>query len=120
MPTRRRISARLAFSTRQAADRHRAAGRRVDPVEGQHERRLAGAVRAEHGDPLAAGDDEVDAVERDVPVRVGEREVADLQRVHPLTLHAAAATAAAIAGQSRHTTHDRHVDAAPRTGIVPT
>ena len=63
MPTRRRISARLRLLDRQPADGDGAAAGRVDPVEGEHERRLAGAVRAEHGDPLAGLDREVDAVE---------------------------------------------------------
>ena len=44
----------------------------------QDERRLAGAVRAEHGDPLARRDVEVDAGERRAAVGVGEAEAADL------------------------------------------
>ena len=48
-------------------------------VEGEHERRLAGAVRAEHGDPLAGARREVDAAQRVVTVGVGEREVAHLE-----------------------------------------
>ncbi len=44
-----------------------------DAVEVQHEGGLAGAVGAEHGDPLAALHLEVDAEERLVAVGVGER-----------------------------------------------
>ena len=40
------------------------------PVEPQHQRRLAGAVRAEDGDALAVRHVQVDAVERDVAVGV--------------------------------------------------
>ena len=36
------------------------------PVEVQHQRRLAGAVGPEHGDPLSVRDVKVDAVERQV------------------------------------------------------
>ena len=44
-------------------------------VEVQHQRRLAGAVGAEHGDALAVGDVEVDPVEAGDAVRVGEAQV---------------------------------------------
>src|ERR671916_577756 len=50
-----------------------AAARLVDAVQVQDERRLAGAVRAEEGDALARLDHEVDAVQRLVAVRIGER-----------------------------------------------
>ena len=65
MPTRRRISARLAFARRAARRRSRRRRRRVwMPLRCEHERRLAGAVGAEHGDPLAGADGEVDAAQR--------------------------------------------------------
>ena len=45
-------------------------------VEVQHQRRLAGAVGAEHGDALAVGDVQVEPVEAGHPVGVGEAQVA--------------------------------------------
>ena len=50
-----------------------------DAVEVQHERGLAGAVRAQHGDPFAAVHVEVHAEERLVPVGVGERQAAHVE-----------------------------------------
>ncbi|CAM5447984.1 hypothetical protein SVIOM74S_04723 [Streptomyces violarus] len=45
----------------------------------EHEGRLAGAVRAEQRDPLAARDGEVDAEEGLVPVGVGEGQTGHVQ-----------------------------------------
>ncbi len=45
----------------------------------EHQRGLAGAVRAEQRDPLALLDVQVDAVERLVAVGVGEGEAADVE-----------------------------------------
>ena len=50
-----------------------------DAVEVQHQRGLAGAVGAEQRDPLARCDVQVDAVQRLVPVGVGERQPADVE-----------------------------------------
>ena len=49
-----------------------------EAVEAQHQGRLAGAVRAEHGDPLAVRHVQLDAVQRQVAVGVA---VADAARV---------------------------------------
>ena len=55
MPTRRRISAQVLLARPAARPTvHRAGAGGEDAVEVQHERGLAGAVRAEQGDPLAA------------------------------------------------------------------
>ena len=72
MPTRRRISARCRLPTGQPGDRHRAGAAVEDAVEVQDEGGLARAVRAEQGDPLAAGDGQVDAEQGLVAVGVGE------------------------------------------------
>ena len=69
-----------SLADRQPGDRHRAGAAGQDAVEVQHERRLAGAVRPEQRDPLAARDRQVDAEQGLVAVRVGEGEAADLQR----------------------------------------
>ena len=63
----------------QAVDDDAAGAAAERAVEVQDEGRLAGAVGAEDRDPLAAGDGEVHAEQRLVPVRIGERQVADLE-----------------------------------------
>ena len=73
----------------------------------QYERGLAGAVRAEQRDPLAALHGEVDAEQRLPPVGVGEHQPLDLNRrtAHKLTTLAATAIATAareIASPSVH------------------
>ncbi len=79
MPTRRRISRRLALLDRQPADRDRARAGGEDAVEVQHQRGLAGAVGAEQRDPLALVDVQVDAEQRLVAVGVGEGEAPDVE-----------------------------------------
>ena len=64
---------------RQPADGHRAGAGGEDAVEVQHQRRLAGAVGPEQRDPLALVHVQVDAVQRLMPVGVGERETADVE-----------------------------------------
>src|SRR5690606_12859397 len=51
-----------------------------DAVEVQDQGGLAGAVRAQQSDPLAAFDGQVDAPQRDVPVRVRVAQAAHLKR----------------------------------------
>ena len=79
MPTRRRISGTFSFGDRQPADRDAPGAGGEDAVEVQHQRRLAGAVGAEQGDPLAPVDVQVHAEQRLVAVGVGEREAADVE-----------------------------------------
>ena len=57
------------------ADGHRAGARRVDAREQPAERRLAGARRPDHRDPLADADVEVDAVQHVAALDVGEPHV---------------------------------------------
>ena len=57
------------------ADRHRAGARRVDAGEQPAEGRLARTGRADHRDPLAHADVEVDAVQHVAPLDVGEADV---------------------------------------------
>ena len=122
MPTRRRISANVGRSTVVPADAHGAAGRRVDAVEGEDQRRLAGAVGAEDGDPLACRDREIDAPQGLVPVGIGERKVAHLERGrrHACTDQATRATSVAAAGHARQVNHAQGVAAGLRTGSEPT
>ena len=62
-----------------AADGHRAGARRVDAGEQPAERRLAGAGRADHRDPLADPDVEVDAVQHVAALDVGEPHVVGVE-----------------------------------------
>ncbi len=62
-----------------AADGHRAGARRVDAGEQPAERGLAGAGRADHGDPLADADVEVDAVQHVAPLDVREPHVVGVE-----------------------------------------
>ena len=80
MPTRRRISRRFSFSTGSPVTVTEPELGVEDAVEVEDERGLAGAVRPEHGHPLALLDDEVDAVQRLVPSGIPEHDVADLER----------------------------------------
>jgi hypothetical protein len=71
--------AQVLLDHRQARDLHRPDAAAEHPVQVQHQRRLARAVRPEDGDPLALVHPQVDAEQRLVPVRVGERQPGDLQ-----------------------------------------
>ena len=62
-----------------AADGHRAGAGRVDAGEQPAQRRLAGAGRADHRDPLADADVEVDAVQHVAALDVGEPDVAGVE-----------------------------------------
>ena len=62
-----------------AADRDRAGARRVDAGEQPAERRLAGAGRPDHRDPLADADVEVDAVQHVAPLDVREAHVVGVE-----------------------------------------
>ena len=61
------------------ADGHRAGARRVDAGEQPAQGRLAGTGRADHGDPLADPDVEVDAVQHVAPLDVREPDVVGLE-----------------------------------------
>ena len=82
-------------------------------VEMQHERGLAGTVRAEQRDTLPRRDLEIDTAERRMPARVRVGQVPDTDRglVH-LSTHAPAATITAAAAGSNTTVHCRGVAAA--------
>ena len=73
----------------------------------QDERGLPRAVRAEQRDPFAPLDREIDAEQRLVAVRVGERAFPDLERGtgHGCITHAVAATRAANAGNASVPAH---------------
>ena len=121
MPTRRRISREVLLLDAQATDGDRSGCGDRMPFSVEDERRLAGAVGTEHGHPFAPLDGEVDAAQRLATVRVGVGDVAELEgRAVIGCSRRSAATVAAMAGQSRHSTHARAVAAALRTGIVPT
>ena len=111
---------------RQSGDQDLAGRRRVDAVEVEHECGLAGAVRPEHRDALTVLDRQVDAVQRRMPVGIGERQVADLdrRRRHQHEPHhtsqAAADTAAAAAGRESAIAHSaRPARCWCSTGIAP-
>ena len=65
-PTRARSSRERVAAHRQPGDLELARAAQ-QPVEVQHQGRLAGAVRAEHGDALAVRDVEVEPVEHVAP-----------------------------------------------------
>ena len=62
-----------------AADGDRAGARRVDAGEQPAQRRLARAGRADHGEPLARRDVQVDAVQHVAPLDVGEAHVVGVE-----------------------------------------
>ena len=127
MPTRRRISARLARSTASPPTVTDPSARRVDAVEGEHERRLAGAVGSEDGDPLA-GARRRGRRRRAPGGRRGRGSARSRTSSAAASSPAAptrptAATTAASAGHSRHTTHARAVAGGAahrhRAGVAP-
>src|SRR4029434_1319845 len=105
----------VALHHRQAADGHLAPLGLEDPVEVQHQRRLAGTVGAQDRHALARPDLEVDAVERHPTVGVCEARAAHGHRRDVAsTGHAAtkAATANAHAASGSAAAHQS--DAAAR------
>ena len=74
---------------RRAVQPHHTPRRRAEPGDHPEDRRLAGAVRSEQREHLAATDLEAD-VEQDLHVAVREVDGADLERRHLLRLHALA------------------------------
>ena len=89
-----------------------------DAVEVQHQRGLAGPVRPEQRDPLAARDGQVDAEQRLVSVGVGIGEVAHLEHwLPPVIAHDHAPTAATPAERQQQA--DRPV-AGTRRGLAQT
>ena len=73
-----------------AREQHRPGGRPVEPAEHVHERRLAGAVRADQPDDLAAPE-----LERDLPERLtpsNDRETEEARSVSPGLLSSSVAT----------------------------
>ncbi|CAM5295258.1 hypothetical protein SHIRM173S_02535 [Streptomyces hirsutus] len=90
-----------------------------DAVEVQHQGRLAGAVRAEQRDPLAARDREADAEQGLVAVRVGEGEAGDLQRSCHSTHPSTQTTRAADGRASAYDHCARETVTSSMTGIEP-
>ena len=79
-PTSRRTSRIVGLPTARPATRTVPVARAERAVELEHERALAGAVRADQRDLLAVLDPQVDAVQRLEPVRVAEVDVGELYR----------------------------------------
>ena len=119
MPTRRRISCRLAFSTLRPGHLDMAGARGVHAVEVQDERRLAGAVGPEHGDPLPRLDPQVDAVERLVTVGVGEGEALDQEGGGHGSNTAVPSTAAVTSTGVSPASQVAGRAATPRSGMAP-
>jgi hypothetical protein len=82
-----------------------AGGRAEDPVEVQHQRRLAGAVGAEQRHPLPRLDPQVDPEQRLPPVGVGEGQALDVDRGGHVALQARAASRAPASGSAAATAH---------------
>ena len=99
IPTRRRISRRVAGSTGSPPTLDAAGAGAQDAVEVQHQRRLARPVRPEQRDPLTGLDAQVDPVQGLVAVGVGERHAADVQGRRPA--RADRASAATVTARSR-------------------
>ena len=78
MPTRRRISAKVALLTGSPAISTVPEPACRIPLRCKHQRRLAGAIRAKKGDALPRVDVQVDAEESLVAVRVRVRQPADI------------------------------------------
>ncbi len=106
----------------QPGDPHRAGAAGQDAVEVQHEGRLAGAVRPEQRDPLAARDREVDTEEGLVPVGVGEGQSGHVERrVHiSHSDHPSRQTTRAEPGRARAYDHwVRDAVTSSMTGMAP-
>ena len=92
-----------------AADGHRAGARRVDAGQQPAQRRLAGTGRADHRDPLADPDVEVDAVQHVAPLDVREPHVLGVE----LLADAAARPVTARSSGTWATPSSRASEAAP-------
>ena len=82
MPTRRRISRSVDFATVKPVHRHRSGRVAADAehaVQVQHQRGLARAVRPEDGDALAPGHRQVHPEQHLPAVRIGERQIPDVE-----------------------------------------
>ena len=111
---------RVRRAHRQAGDLQLAGRRGEKAVEVQHERGLAGAVRTEHGDPLAAGHPQVDAAEGVAPVGVPVREPAGRdRRAHPGPPRTARAGTSASATAARNIRSARASRRGAAAGIAP-
>ncbi len=90
------------------------------PVEVEHQRRLAGAVRPEHRDALAVGHVQVDAVERHHAVRVAEAQPARVDRAaHAATSASTRSGSSVSASAARNATSARRNASTASRGIAP-
>ncbi len=90
------------------------------PVEVEHQRRLASAVRPEHRDALAVGDMQIDAVEPHHAVRVAEAQLARVDRAaHAATSASTRSGSRVSASAARNTTSARRKASTASRGIVP-
>ncbi len=119
-PTRARSSRASPLAHPQARDRQRArAGQQA--VQVQHQRRLAGAVGAQHRDALAVRHGEVDAVQADHAVRIPVAHVVRLDRAaHAITSAARAPRPAAATSPPRNSdVHPAQAPARPAAASCP-
>ena len=101
-------------------DRHRAGARREDAVEVQHQRRLAGAVRPQQGDPLARVHVQVDTEQRLVATGVRVGHAAQVEHGHAHPSRTPTVTTAATAAGDRASAHWAGVaTSGATTGIRP-
>mgnify|MGYP006955966709 CR=1 FL=1 len=100
------------------SDRDAAVRGRVNAIEVQDQCGLSGAIGAEHGNAFAMPDREVDSVECEVPVGIGERDAnhVNCRRAHR-AIQAQAAIAAAVKAGSRHA-NQRAPSASPGNGGI--